>query len=270
MSKGAKALCIFATYGPLRKNLCKSNAFKISAMKRIVYLSTICCILLLSCKKDSQTENQLDIPQVIYEMTTTERSTILGRTGSGHSGLSATNDVAISNIVWTGGYANVDEIKFQAKGDNDEVEYKSKVDRTIDMFNAVALLGSIAVPPGEYKKIEFKIKFAPQNQQAAFEINGSYLNDAGVVVPITFAVNQPFEIKFELKSRTVIDFNTDYAALNELALSLLTNGVSASAIRNAVRDANGRIFISANKNQGLFKVMWDNFKVMLKVKMKKK
>ena len=240
-------------------------------MKRIGHIVAFCCTLLLSCKKDNQPANRLTNPQVIYELTTIDRSTILGRIGAvGSSELATTNEPAISNITWTGGYANVDEIKFKAKGENDEVEYKSKVDQHIDLFSAAALLGSIAVPPGDYKKVEFKIKFDSDNQQAAFEVNGSYVNDAGAVVPITFAINQPFEIKFELKSRTVIDFNSDYSALNELALGLLTNGVSASAIRNAVRDANGRIFISSNKNGGLFKIMWENFKVMLKVKMKKK
>lgn len=240
-------------------------------MKLIVHLTAICCVIFLSCNKDDKSENQLTNPQVIYEMTTTERTSILGRNGStGNSELGSTNDVTISNIIWTGGYASIDEIRFKAKGEDDELEYKSKVNRKIDLFGVAALLGSIAAPPGDYKKIEFKTKFAPVNQIAAFEINGSYVNDAGVVLPITFAINQPFEIKFELKSPTKIDFNADYSVLNELTLSLLTNGISASAIRNAVRDTNGRIYISSKKNGGVFRIMWENFKVMLKVKMKKR
>ena len=83
-------------------------------------------------------------------------------------------------------------------------------------------------------------------------------------------LKQPFEIKFELKTKEKFDANIDYNALNELALNLLTNGISAKDFRNALRDNNGRLFINANKNGTLFKAMWDNFKVMLKVKMKKK
>jgi hypothetical protein len=253
-------------------------------MKLLVHLAAACCLLFISCKKESQPETTTEKDanaRVIYQLSTTERSGQLSvNAPSENAGLYTTNRV-IPSVTWTAGSASVSEIRFKAKAwrnddDDDDnngnphLEFHSRVPQTIDLFSALPTLGFLAIPPGNYHKIELKIKFEPLAGHPAFALKGNYVNEAGNIIPIDFAINQPFEIKFELKAKEKLDANIDYNALNELALNLLTNGISARDFRNAIRDNNGRLSINANKNGAMFKAMWNNFKVMLKVKMKKK
>jgi hypothetical protein len=249
-------------------------------MKLLVHLAAACCLLFIGCKK----ENESTAPaqdaanaRLIYQLSTAERSSTLAVNAPGESSGLSTSYQNIPTINWTSGVASVSEIRFKAKGwkgdndnNNENFEFHSRVPQTIDLLSGIPTLGFLAIPPGNYHKIELKIKFEPLNGQPAFGLKGNYVNEAGNIIPIDFAINQPFEIKFELKTKEKFDANIDYNALNELALNLLTNGISARDLRNALRDNNGRLFINAHKNGALFKAMWDNFKVMLKVKMKKR
>ena len=257
----------------------QSYLFKPPVMKLLVHLAAACCLLFIGCKKENETTppiHEAANARLIYQLSTTERSTLLEQnTTSEGSGL-LTSYTTPPAITWTAGVASISEIRFKAKawrGENDNnqnFEFHSRVPQTIDLLSGIPTLGFLAIPEGNYHKIELKIKFEPLNGQPAFGLKGNYVNEAGNIVPIDFAINQPFEIKFELKTKEKFDANIDYDALNELALNLLTNGISAKDFRNAIRENNGRLFINANKNGALFKAMWDNFKVMLKVKMKKK
>ncbi|HUR12362.1 MAG TPA: hypothetical protein VM012_13385 [Flavitalea sp.] len=244
-------------------------------MKQIAYLAATCSILLFSCKKESKPESTTQNARVIYQLTTTERTSSLAVNPVKITPGTFSRNLQASSITWMSGIASISEIRFKAStrsedDDDFEFEYSSPVARTIDLFSVLPTIGLIAVPPADYKKIEFRLKFEPVADQPAFKLTGSFTNDAGLVIPIVISIDQPFEVKFKLKTPEKINANIDYAALNELALGLLMNGISAPALRNAVLDNDGRLFISANKNGALFKTVWNNFKVMLKVKMKKK
>ena len=253
-------------------------------MKLLVHLAAAGCLLFISCKKENTPEPSSETTanaRVIYQLSTTERTSALSTNAPDATpGLYNSNRV-VPSITWTAGTASVSEIRFKAKAwrnnndDDDDngnphLEFHSRVPQTIDLFTALPTLGFLTIPPGNYHKIELKIKFEPLAGNPAFALKGNYVNEAGNIIPVDFAINQPFEIKFELKSKEKLDANIDYNALNELALNLLTNGITASDLRKAIRDNNGRLYINANKNGALFKALWDNFKVMLKVKMKKK
>ena len=260
-------------------------------MKLLVHLAAACCLLFISCKKETEPATppaDTANARVIYQLTTTERISALSFNAPGENAGLLSNNLNFPTVTWTRGLASVSEIRFKAKAwrnnndddddDNDNgnnngstsFEFHSRVPQTVDLFSVLPTLGFLTIPPGNYHKIEFRIKFEPTATHPAFQLQGNYVNEAGNIIPIDFSINQPFEIKFELKSKEKLDANIDYNALNELALNLLTHGISARDFRNAIRDNNGRLSINANKNGTLFKAMWNNFKVMLKVKMKKK
>ena len=255
-------------------------------MKLLVHVAAACCLLFIGCKKENESTPTPDASnaRLIYQLSATERSGTLAQNNPGESSGLLESYQNIPAITWTAGVASVSEIRFKAKawknddddddddnnGGNPHFEFHSRVPQTINLMAGIPTLGFLAIPQGNYHKIELKIKFEPLNGQPAFGLKGNYVNEAGNSIPIDFTINQPFEIKFEIKSKEKFDANIDYNALNELALNLLTNGISAKDLRNAIRENNGRLLINANKNSTLFKAMWNNFKVMLKVKMKKK
>jgi hypothetical protein len=216
-----------------------------------------------SCKKDKESVQD----SVTYQITPTGTSSTPGRVNtSEYTGSSGRIEGDL--LTWTDGYITTSEIKFEAKGDN-KVEYKSKVTRQIDLFDAIATIGDITVPAGNYEKIEFKTTLVPDGRFAAFELTGVYIKN-GIPVPVTLRFDSPIQFKFEKKTPTVIDANTGISALHSIALDLLTSDLSVEMLNNAVT-VNNSIVISSNSNAGLFKVIWHSLEGgIIKVEIKKK
>lgn len=236
-------------------------------MKIKFLIATVICgsLFFSSCKKDKESAH--DSSTVTYQITPTGISSTPGRLNtSGYTNSSGRIEGDL--LTWTDGYITTSEIKFVAKGDN-KVEYKSKVTRQIDLFDAIATIGDITVPPGTYEKIDFKTTLAPDGQFAAFELTGVYMKN-GTPVPVTLRFDSPIQFKFEKKTPTVIDANTGISALHSLALDLLTSDLSLEMLNNAVL-VNNSIVISSNSNAGLFKVIWHSLEGgIIKVEIKKK
>jgi hypothetical protein len=210
--------------------------------------------LLFSCKKDADSNGST----VTYQLATTNAATVSG-----------TGRIAGSFLTWDGGTASVSEIKFEAKGEN-KVEYKSSATKTVDLKAALSTLGDIDVPHGTYEKVEFKIQFVPAASGSSLELQGTYTpTTGGAAVPVVIRFGEPFEMKYEKKTPTTIDANTDYTALSTLALGILSQGVSESVLTNAVK-TNGTIVISSSSNADLYNPLWSAFQGLLKVEIKQK
>src|SRR5687767_12288545 len=122
-------------------------------MKHRLFMAAIgSSLLLAACEKNNEGAGNKSA-NVTCQITTTERSSQLGTANTTGSTGSANRTDGIT-ITWTGGYVTTSEIKFEAKGDDNKVEFKSKAVQQIDLFDAVATIGSIPVVPGTYEKIE--------------------------------------------------------------------------------------------------------------------
>lgn len=222
-------------------------------------------VLVGGCKKNNDKVEDETSSNVAYHITTINRSSELGRIITGEEA-GATNRTAGTTITWTDGYVTTSEIKFEAKGDN-KVEFKSKAVQRVNLFDAIASIGSIAVFPGTYDKIEFKTSLEPAAPYAAFELTGYYMKD-GVPFPVTVRFDDPIEFKFEKKTPTIIDGHANFDALNILALDLLTSGITVQMLNSAVV-VNNTIVISSASNPTLYNIMWNSFGGMVKVEIKK-
>ena len=156
------------------------------------------------------------------------------------------------------------------RGDN-KIEFKSNTPLVVDLDDAVSTLGALTVPYGTYEKIEFKIRFRSVGNTPALELLGNYqpLNGGGPAVPVILRFHEDFELKFEKKTPTTIDANTDYNALGTLALNLLHTALPQSALAAATQ-TNGTIVISNNSNSLLYNSLWTLLQSMLKVEIKKR
>ena len=191
-----------------------------------------------ACKKNnSQSSFQ-------YKLTTTNRSNVVNRVVSG-------------NIAWTSGYGSANQVKFEAKNSSAaQVEYKTSVTRRIDLFASLAsVLGTITLPAGTYSEIEFKGELAPNNPDAALELNGTFTSGA-TSTAVVFTVNSALEIKTE-KNNVVISDNASYTALTTFDLSKLTTGITEAMLNSATKTS-GKIIISAGSNTNLYTIMLAN------------
>ena len=204
-----------------------------------VAFMSVTTLLIVSCKKESSTP-----PGISYQLQTTNRSSVIGRVESG-------------NIVWTSGYGNANEVKFEGEGPNGELEYKSELQQHIDLFSGISTLGNVTLTPGTYKEVDFKVELVPTTTEPALELNGSYTS-TGAAVPIIFRISTALEIETEMNN-VIISANSGYQALTTLNLALLSRGITQTMLDSAVR-TNGTILINSSNNLALYNIILNNFK----------
>jgi hypothetical protein len=209
-------------------------------MKTNLLLSLIAATTLLttSCKKN----NNNGTAGVKYQLQTTNRSAVIARTTTG-------------NLSWTSGSAYATEVKFEAKKDSKEVEFKSQSPQLIDLFVPLVTLGTITLDPGTYSEVEFEVELTPSGSNSALELNGQYTSGT-VTTPVKFTVISPLELKNE-KNNVVVTDNNSYKALTTLNLSLITKGVTEAMLNSAVRTS-GTILISSTSNANIYNIILAN------------
>lgn len=196
-------------------------------------LAALSAPLLFSCQKTHENAG------VNYQLKATSTSTTVART--------------MGTLSWTSGSALASEIRFEAEKEGSEFEQRSKAEQKVDLFAPVSTLGTVQLPAGTYKKVEFKIELLPGQTAVAFELKG---NHGGT--PLTFQVNEALEIKAEKEGVDISD-GASYTAATSLNLSLLTLGISSGMLDNATV-TNGEILISATSNANLYAIMLANLK----------
>lgn len=212
-------------------------------MKQNTLLFSILMIglFLVSCKKENKNGS------IRYQMKTTNASSSFRRAATG------TNISARLNgtLTWNAGFINATEIKFEAKTNSSEIEYKSSANQRLDLFSALSTLGNITLSPGTYKEVEFKIEIAPSTNEPALQLSGTYNG-----IPVILKVDNAFEFKAEKEGVDITESN-GYTAINNLNLALLTQGITDADFTNAVQ-TNGQIIISATSNTNLFAKLLDS------------
>lgn len=213
-----------------------------------IFIISSAMLLIASCKKETSNTTGIN-----YQFQTTNRISTIGRIESG-------------NVVWTSGYGNATEVKFDTKGSSGDVEYKSSFHQRIDLFPGISSLSNFIIQPGTYKEVEFKVELNPTITEPALLLNGTFTS-TGPAVPIIFSISTPLEIETQMNDVT-IENNNSYNALTDLNLSTLTTGITQTMIDNASR-TNGTIIISSSSNVNLYNIIVDNFKASEAIEFKK-
>lgn len=216
--------------------------------KHFLTLTVCTFIFLLSCTKEKQPDG------ITYQLTSSAVSAIIS--GSSTNG----------SLQWTSGYASVVEIEFEAKKNNTELEYKFQTKQKIDLFAPLSTLGVIIVPSGTYEDIEYEVEVQPNGTDAAFQLNGNFINRNGVKTSVVFKMNTVLEIESKQTNITIVD-GASLTALTTLNLSLITSGVTESMLDNATRTG-GVIEISVASNTGIYNIIFDNLRNCGGVEMK--
>ena len=226
---------------------------KIYTMKRqLPSIFLLLAVSFASCKKDTSVNNDKSNGAISFQLTAKNPSSTISRLG-----VASTLRDASATIEWKQGTATATLIKFEGERSGSEVEFKSSVQRTINLFDSTASLGNISLPAGTYDEVEFKAKLSPVNGQPALEIKGQF-NDGTTIRTVTFRANEEIEIKGEKKHVTITD-STIHTAVTQLNLALAGRGVSSSMLSSAVITG-GEIVISESVNKDLYKIILKNLR----------
>ena len=214
-------------------------------MKRTLLLSAVCAgVFFASCSKKSNdvspssnngtTSKQTDMS---YQLVATNKTANV----EGKS-------TATANIVWTSGMANPRMIKFEAKKDGTEIEYKSTNVDTIDLMNPISF-GGFTIPSGTYDEIELRIDLEKEGRTPALRLEGQFTNST-LSLPVVVEIDEPIELKTEQQDVTITD-DMSFVAVTTLDLSTYTLGITTTMLLNAKLD-NGVLVISSTSNKDLY------------------
>lgn len=162
-----------------------------------------------------------------------------------------------SSLTWKAGFITIEQLSFEAKRENSEIEYKLKKSPTVDLFKQSQMLGSINLPAGTYNEVELKLVLQKQTTGDAFGLNGVYTDETGKQTPLDFHYNEDLTFDIEAENLTV-NTAADYTGVLKLELNKLLSGLSASDFKLASKNANGVIVISSTSNVELFNKMKSN------------
>jgi hypothetical protein len=210
-------------------------------LNTLLFATLVIGLSLSSCKKNNQDGS------IHYQLKATNPTASFRKATTGSTTAARLN----GTLTWNSGFVNATEIKFEAKYNSSEIEYKSKAQQRIDLFSSLSALGSITLPPGAYKEVEFKIETTPASNEPSLELRGTYNG-----IPVILRVDNAFEFKAEKEGVDITESN-GYTAVTNLNLALLTQGITDADLTNAVQ-TNGQVIISTTSNSNLFAKLLDS------------
>ena len=161
------------------------------------------------------------------------------------------------NLQWTAAKASASQLKFEAKKSGSEVEFKTKVQQTVDLFNVNASLGNISIQAATYDEVELKALLSPVGQEPALQMIGT-LTSASGSTQVMFTANENIEVKGEKKNVTITGSTLQSADI-PLNFSMIVKGMTSTEFDNAAQ-TNGVIVISASSNSALYNKMVSNLR----------
>jgi hypothetical protein len=221
--------------------------------RRLAIIALLPIATLVSCKKDQTINHSSNGSSIVFGLRASNSSTTLNRTAAN----SSQSKTAGTTIQWMSAQASVSMIKLEAKSDSGEVEFKSNVKRTIDLFSDTSELGNISLPNGNFNQVEFKVQLNSDGNNPALELKGQFTSGS-TTTNITFRADESVEIKGEKAAINLTNFSL-HKAITSLDLSQITQNISSSDLSNAVV-TNGEILITAQVNADLYHTILKNLR----------
>jgi hypothetical protein len=169
----------------------------------------------------------------------------------------APKPTAAGSFTWTKATASPSVIKFEAKRNGVELEYKTVNTTTIDLMSPTATyFGGFAIAAGTYNEVELKIELS-RSSAPSVQLTGTY-SDGSTTIPVSVVINEMVSLKTEQHNVTMSDSST-FTSLTVFDLSRLTSGITSSVISSATLTS-GTLVISSTSNVVMYNKLIANFK----------
>lgn len=217
----------------------------------------IAASFLVSCSqemaKPDQPIDNTDGASVNYEISIVNPSYTLTPDATGR--LSAiTGDASLAkasagfDITWDTATARLKELRFEARRGKDEVEFKLKTDRIIDLKQAPAVLGSIIIPKGTYQQVKVYAKAEGDKKSPAVRFKG-FLTWDGKKIPMEIQLAGKIELAAHGKDVVITDTGVDWKGSLKVSMDLVLTKLQIGDFTGSF--ANGKLFISIDVNGNL-------------------
>jgi hypothetical protein len=119
----------------------------------------------------------------------------------------------------------------------------------LDILNGTASIDQVTVQPGTFKKVDFEFYAGPENSNHSIELSGKFTNAQGVTVPFTLTSDFAGTVQLPLAGSGL---QVSSGGTSTLSILFDVNNWLSSLDLNTATQANGKITISSNENQGLY------------------
>ena len=221
----------------------------------------IASVLLSSCSNQDMAGPNTDQPiddtetaSVNYEISAINPTSTLTPDASGR--LSAiTGDAAMAkaapggfDITWDTATARLREIRFDAKRGKDELEFKLKTDRLVDLKQVPAVLGAIKIPLGTYQQVKVYARVEGDKNDPAVRLVG-FITWDGKKIPVEILLSGKIELMAKGKDVVVTDTKVDWKGSLKISMNLILTKLQIGDFTGSF--ANGKLKISIDVNGSL-------------------
>ncbi len=219
----------------------------------------IATMMLASCSKDMSGPDQQtpadvkDSTSINYEIAAVNPTYTLTPDAAGR--LSAiTGDASMAkssggfDITWDTATARLREIRFDAKRGKDELEFRLKTDRQIDLKQIPAQLGAIKIPLGTYQQVKVYARVEGDKKDPAVRLIG-FLTWDGKKIPMEILLSGVIELQAHGKDVVVTDKNIDWKGSLKISMDLILTKLQVGDFTGSF--ANGKLKISVDINGNL-------------------
>ncbi|NSL89955.1 hypothetical protein [Chitinophaga solisilvae] len=221
----------------------------------------IASMVLASCSKEMASPDGGDQPALIkdsatvnYEVSAINQTSTLTPDASGR--LSAlTGDAAMAkaasggfDITWDTATARLREIRFDAKRGKDELEFRLRTDRQIDLKKVPAIIGGIKIPVGTYQQVKVYARVEGDRKNPAVRLKG-FLTWDGKKIPMEILLSGVIELKAHGKDVVVTDKNIIWKGKLQVSMDLILTKLQVGDFTGSF--TNGKLQISVDVNGNL-------------------
>lgn len=221
----------------------------------------IATILLSSCSKNDMAGPDAQPPidnanaaTVNYEISAVNPTYTLSPDATGR--LSAiTGDAAMAkaapgsfDITWDTATARLREIRFDARRGKDEVEFKLKTDRQVDLKKVPAVLGAIKIPTGTYQQVKVYARVEGDKNDPAVRLIG-FITWDGKKIPMEILLSGKIELMAHGKDVVVTDSKIDWKGSLKISMDLILTKLQIGDFTGSF--TNGKLKISVDVNGDL-------------------
>ncbi|WP_113616580.1 hypothetical protein [Chitinophaga flava] len=234
---------------------------------------SIATMMLASCSKEMAGPDQSpktevkDSTSINYEIAAVNPTYTLTPDAAGR--LSAiTGDAAMAkssggfDITWDTATARLREIRFDAKRGKDEVEFKLKTDRQIDLKQTPALLGGLRIPLGTYQKVKVYARVEGDKKDPAVRLIG-FLTWGDKKIPMEILLSGVIELKADAKDVVVTDKNIDWKGQIKISMDLILTKLQIGDFTGSF--TSGKLKINVDVNNDLHNKVVNSFENSMSV-----
>ncbi|RFS19032.1 hypothetical protein DVR12_25875 [Chitinophaga silvatica] len=188
---------------------------------------------------------EISIDNPTYTLTPDAAGRLSAITGDAAMAKAATGGF---DVTWDTATARLREIRFDAKRGKDEVEFKLKTDRQIDLKKAPAFIGAIQIPKGTYQQVKVFVLAEGDKKDPAVRFKG-FLTWDGKKIPMEIQLAGKIELSANGKDVVVSDTGIDWKGSLKISMDMVLTKLQIGDFTGSF--ANGKLFISVDVNTNL-------------------